>query len=446
MFLLATSAFAADPTLEKLRDSALASEEPWAELVELCDDIGPRLSGSSNLDRAIRWAAAKMRQDGLEVRKQPVEVRNWVRGEEAGRILAPVTEPLEVLGLGGTVPTPAEGIEGRVLVVTDFDALEAAGDRVAGKIVLYAPEWDGYGKTVQYRSRGADRAAALGAKAVLVRSVTDTAMAVPHTGALRYDGPRKIPAAAITVEAAQRIQRWSSRGRAVTVRLNLASEDRDPVTSHNVLGQVTGQNPDEVVVLSCHLDSWDVGTGAQDDGAACVAVMEAVAQVKALGKQPLRTVRAVLYTNEENGVAGGRAYVEANPEKHVALIESDTGMGGTLGLHVSGTVEDPEARSAEVAPWLDEVRKLLEPVGMTQVEEGYAGTDIGPMFRAHGGLALGVAHDMSGYWAIHHTEADTIDKIDPADLKKEVAMLAVVAWQLANAETPIGPPVRGRGE
>lgn len=442
MFLLSTVAIAADATLTRLRDAALASDEPWAELVELCDDIGPRLSGSSNLDRAIRWAAAKMREDGLEVRTQPVQVRNWVRGAESGRILAPVAEPLEVLGLGGTVPTPEEGIEGRVLVVRDFQALEAAGERVAGKIVLFDPPWEGYGATVQYRTRGADRAAALGAKAVLVRSVTDTAMAIPHTGAVGYDGPRRIPAAAITVEAADRLRRWADRGRPITVRLNLQSEDRDPVTSHNVLGEVTGQKADEVVVVGCHLDSWDVGTGAQDDGAACVAAMEAVAQIRALGIQPRRTVRAVLFTNEENGLGGGRAYVDANPERHVALIESDTGMGGTLGFRVSGGLEDPEASDAEAKKWLEPVRALLAPVEQDLVEVGYAGADIGPMHRAHGGLALGVAHDMSAYWAIHHTEADTIDKIDPADLKQEVAMLAVVAWQLAQAETPIGPANR----
>ena len=432
---------AADPTdLQTLVRSSLASDEAWAELVELCDDIGPRLSGSSNLDRAIRWAKQKLEQDGLVVSTQAVEdVRHWVRGPESGAILAPVTEPLVVLGLGGTVPTPAEGIEGQVLVVRDFTELAAAGDRVAGKIVLYDPVWAGYGDTVGYRVVGADRAAELGAKAVLVRSVTDTPMAIPHTGMVRYQGTRKIPAAAITPEAADRLRRWASRGRAVTVRLNLASEDRPAVTSQNVLGQVTGADPTQVVVLGCHLDSWDVGQGAQDDGAACVAVMEAVAQIAALKKQPQRTVRAVLFTNEENGLAGGRAYALANPERHVALIESDTGMGGTLGFSIG---EDEQASGAT---WIEPVRALLTPVsalGIDQVEVGHAGADIGPMLAAHGGLGLGVLHDMTGYWAIHHTDADTLDKIDPEDLRKEVALLAVAAWQLANAPEPIGPVVR----
>lgn len=442
MIWLLSIASAADPDLQTLVRNALASDEAWEELVELCDDIGPRLSGSTNLDRAIRWAKQKLQQDGLVVSTQAVEVRHWVRGPESAAILAPVTEPLNVLGLGGTVPTPAAGLEGQILVVRDFDELTRAGSRVAGKIVLYDPVWKGYGDTVGYRVVGADRAAELGAKAVLVRSVTDTAMAIPHTGMVRYKGDRKIPAAAITPESADRLRRWIERGRPVTVRLNLASEERPPASSQNVLGQVTGSNPDEVVVLGCHLDSWDVGQGAQDDGAACVAVMEAVAQIAALKKTPQRTIRAVLFTNEENGVAGGKGYAEANGERHVAMIESDTGMGGTLGFSVGSVLEDEEAGAAEAAQWIEPVKALLAPVaelGITQVEVGYAGTDIHPMLEAHGGLGLGVLHDMSGYWAIHHTDADTLDKIDPEDLKSEVALLAVTAWQLANSPSTFGP-------
>ena len=437
MLLLAT-AFAADPTIQALIDSSLAQDESWSELVELSDDIGARLSGSESLQRAVRWAAQRMREDGLAVQLQETEVPHWVRGAESASILAPVSEPLGVLGLGMTVPTAEGGVKGRVLVARDFEALEALGAKVKGKIVLFDPPWDGYGNTVKYRIAGADRAAALGAVAVLLRSVTDHSHGTPHTGTLVYKGETKIPAAAVTHESADRIRRWWERGRRVVVKLDLHNERLPDAHSANVVGEVVGRElPAEVVLLGCHLDSWDVGTGAQDDGAACVAVMEAVAQIAALPKRPRRSVRAVLFTNEENGLAGGKAYAEANPERvHVALVESDTGMGGTLGFRIDGGLPegDPEETGA---PYVEALRPLLEPLeplGVTVLEGGYAGADVGPMLHAHGGLGLGVKHDMTGYWPIHHTEADTLDKIDPHNLQVEVAALAALAWQLAELD------------
>lgn len=433
MWTMMAVALAGDPVVDGLVASSLASGEPWAELTELCDDIGPRLSGSRNLDRAIRWARQRMVEDGLKVELQPVDVPHWVRGTESGRILSPVDERLDVLGLGMSMPTPEGGLEASVLVARSFEELEALGEAVKGRIVVYDAPWGGYGETVAYRSRGPDRAAALGAVAVLVRSVTDTELALPHTGALYYaDGP-SIPAAAITPEAAARFRRWAERDRTVTVRLDMANERKADAPSSNVVGDVVGsEKPDEVVLLSCHLDSWDVGTGAQDDGAACVAVMEAVAQIAALETKPKRTIRAVLFTNEENGLMGGKAYVEANAKlKHIAAIESDTGMGGTLGFRVEGRYEEEDVAAGRIPG----VQALLAPVaslGIEEVEVGYSGADIGPLVKATGALGLGVKHDMTEYWAIHHTEADTIDKIDEKDLRAEVALLASVAWQLAN--------------
>lgn len=438
---LASVALGADPVLEGLVERSLASDEPWSELTELCDDIGPRLSGSKNLDRAIRWARQRMVEDGLAVELQPVAVPHWVRGEESAAILAPVAEPLQVLGLGGTVSTPEGGLDAPVVVASSWEELEALGRSAEGRIVVLDPPWKGYGETVGYRWAGADKAMAQGAVAVLVRSVTDTELSLPHTGAMGYEGEQRIPAAAITPEAAARFRRWQDRDRTVSVHLDLQSTVRSDAASANVVGDVRGsEKPEEIVLLSCHLDSWDVGTGAQDDGAACVAVMEAVAQIAALEQKPKRTVRAVLFTNEENGLAGGKAYVEGNRDRvHVAAIESDTGMGGTLGFRV----EKRFAEEGEVASWLPAVASLLEPladVGVSEVRAGYSGADIGPILEAGGGLGLGVFHDMSGYWAIHHTEADTLDKIDPSNLRVEVATLAAVAWQLANAETVPGPP------
>jgi hypothetical protein len=440
-----------DPIVAELLARGSVQTEAYEELVELCDDIGPRLSGSKALDRAVRWAALKMEEDGLVVEKQPVDVPHWVRGAESGRIEAPVNEPLEVLGLGMTVPTPEGGITAQVVVARDWEALEALGRKgVEGRIVLYDPPWEGYGNTVAYRYAGADRAAALGAKAVLLRSVTTGSLHTPHTGMLSYEGDEegkdkaKIPAAAIPTEAADRMRRWWDRGRMIEVTLSLQSERKPDAPSANVVGSVLGgEKPDEVVLLGCHLDSWDVGTGPQDDGAACVAAMEAVAQIHQIAKErgvkPKRTIRAVLFTNEENGVAGGKAYVEANQElDHVVLIESDTGMGGTLGFRVDAGLPKGGDNTKAAEPLIDGLAEMLAPLATIDVDDlepGFAGADVGPMLRAHGGLGLGVMHDMSEYWLIHHTDADTIDKIDPADLQTEVAALAAAAWIFANAES-----------
>lgn len=430
--------------VDDLFASGLAQTEAWDELVELCDDIGPRLSGSAALDRAIRWAAARMEADGLAVTLQPVEVPAWTRGAESARLLAPVDAPLTVLGLGGTVPTPAGGIEAEVVVARDWDALDALGDAVAGKIVLFDPPWSGYGPTVTYRVDGADRAAARGAVGLLIRSVTPESLATPHTGMVRYRGEARIPAAAVTVEDAERIRRWAERGVPVRARIALDSTD-GTASSANVIGEVVGRKrPKEVVLLGCHLDSWDVGTGAQDDGAACVAAMEAVASIAALKKRPQRTVRAVLFTNEENGVAGGRAYAEAFPElTHVALIESDSGMGRLLGFAVEAGGVEREGQEAAALALIPGVRSLLAPLearGPFTLEPGGAGADVGATLRARGGLGLGVVHDMTGYWPIHHTEADTLDKIDRAELNREVAILAALAWTLAEADDIPGAP------
>ncbi len=426
---------AAEP-VETLVRSSLASEEAWQELVELCDDIGPRLAGSPNLERAVRWAAAKMREDGLQVELQPVRVPRWVRGEERARILAPVDEPLPILGLGMGVSTPPGGVRAEVVVASGWEELASLGDAVRGRIVVFDPPWRGYGATVPFRTQGAARAAEMGAVAVLVRSITDAAWGLPHTGALA-EAP--IPAAAITPEAAARFRRWAERHRTVSVHLELQSRSEPERWSANVIGELPGARwPEEVVLLGCHLDSWDVGTGAQDDGAGCVAVMEALAQVAALPRRPGRTLRAVLFTNEENGLRGASAYAEKAERRHVAAIETDTGMGGTVGLRVEDFGNGlPPATLGAVERLLDPLRSL----GLTRVEAGFSGADLQPLLRAGGGLGLGVLHDTSRYWAIHHTAADTIDKIDPADLRVEVATLAVLAWQLASIETiPGGVP------
>src|SRR6476646_5875157 len=335
----------------KLIDAALASTDGLQRLQYLCDRIGNRLSGSASLDRAVEWSVGEMRKAGLEnVRTSPVKVPHWVRGRESATMLEPVEKPLTMIGLGMSVGTSKEGILGDVVVVSNFDQLTAMGrDKVAGKIVLYNPHWEGYGQTVIYRSTGASRAAEYGAAAVLVRSMTGASLQTPHTGALNYaEGIAKIPAAALSVEDAAMIERLVRGGTAVRVRLRMEARREADADSHNVMGEIRGrEKPEEVVVLGGHIDSWDIGQGANDDGSGIMATFQAVALIKKLGLQPRRTIRVVFWVNEENGGAGGRAYrtmVGDAVKNHVAAIEMDGGAEKPLGFGFGGGAE-PRAGS-----------------------------------------------------------------------------------------------------
>src|SRR6266404_502958 len=301
-------------TADRLIDAALSDSEGYAKLAYLCDRIGNRLSGSESLQRAITWAEAQMKRDGLSnVRVLPVKVPHWVRGTESARLVAPVAAPLHMLGLGMSIATPPGGITADVVVVSDFNELTKLGrNGVEGNIVLYNEPYRGYGPTVIYRSAGASRAAALGAVAVLVRSVTPLAMQIPHTGAMTYDEAQpKIPAAAVSIEDALMMARFASQGVPIKVHLERSAHLEPDADSGNVIGEIPGRElPEEVVVLGGHIDSWDVGRGAQDDGSGIIASLQAVALIKKLGPQPRRTLRVVFWVNEENGGRGGQAYRE----------------------------------------------------------------------------------------------------------------------------------------
>jgi carboxypeptidase Q len=426
-------------TAAVLLGRSLASDEPWRELTQLADDIGPRLSGSEALNRAITWAAERMREDGLTVTLEPVDVPVWVRGEEQGTILSPVADQLPLLGLGWTVATPPEGIDADVLVVASFDELTARAAEAKGRIVVFDVPFTTYGDTVKFRWAGPEAAAKVGAVAVLVRSVSPESLSTPHTGSTHYaDGVPKIPAAAITLEDATRLHRWQESGRLPRLHLKLSGEDKGTAPSFNVVGELRGwERPNEVVVIGGHLDSWDVGQGAQDDGAGCVASMAALDQLAALPVHPRRTVRVVLFTNEEDGGAGGRAYAAAHAnERIVYAIEDDTGAGVPLGFqveaHTADGADDPNRATqvmSALAPWRD----LLTPLGADTISLGHSGADVGPLL-AHGTIGFGLEHDMSGYWRVHHTEADTLDKIDPMLVRRNAAALTVFTWLLA--ETP----------
>lgn len=424
----------------QLIGAALTDDEGWEKLVHLTTQIGHRLSGSEGLEKAIAWAEETMRTEGLDnIALQPVMVPHWVRGREHASVVAPVERELAMLGLGNSVGTGPDGIEAQVVVVGSFDELEALGrEAVEGRIVLYAVPWEGYGRTVQYRGGGASAAARLGAAAVLVRSATGRSLYTPHTGALSYadDAPR-IPAAAVTVEDSEWMKAMVEAGHNLTVHLYMEAEMLPDAESANVMAEVTGSElPDEVVVMGGHYDSWDVGHGAHDDGAGVLAAWHAVTLVRKLGLRPRRTLRVVGWTNEENGLRGGVAYRDSLGDdvlSHVAAIEMDGGNERPVGFGVTvpggGSEEDPvQARALEL---VSQIGRLLDGIEAGQVTSGGGGADIGPIMREGvPGLALRTVGEH--YFDYHHTEADTIDKIEKIDFQKAVAMLAVMGYVLAD--------------
>lgn len=413
----------------RLIQESLSSNAAWNRLAELTDTFGPRLAGSENLERAIEWAVAEMKKDGLEnVRTEPVMVPRWVRGRESAEVIAPARTPIVMLGLGNSVGTPPEGIEAELLVVKNWADLEARGAEVKGRIVLFNVPFTNYGETVQYRSDGASRAARLGARAMLLRSVGPVGLRTPHTGAMRYaDDAPKIPAAAITVEDAERLQRIQDRGVRLTVRLQMEAKFLPDVASANVVGEIAGrEHPEEVVVVGGHFDSWDVGAGAVDDGGGCIATWEALRLIKKLGLRPRRTIRVVLFTNEENGLRGGLAYRDRHKDElanHVLMIESDGGVFKPTGFGFSGS--DVGRQQVELI-----AGQLLKDIGADRIRPGGGGADIGPSVEAGKIPAMSLNVD-GNYFLIHHTPADTVDRIAPDEIARCAAAIAVMAYVVA---------------
>ena len=416
--------------------AALTDNTAWTRLGYLTDRIGHRLSGSANLERAIAWAVAEMKKDGLDnVRTEKVMVPHWVRGAESLEMLAPVSTKLSMLGLGNSVATPAAGITAEAVVVRNFAELDALGERVRGKIVVYNAPFTNYGATVQYRLHGASRAARHGAVAALVRSITPTSLQTPHTGAMNYDAQQpKIPVAAITIEGAELLQRTYDRGDTISLRLKMEAKFLPDAESANVIAELKGtERPDEIVLIGGHYDSWDVGQGAHDDGGSCIAAWEAIRLLKELGLRPRRTIRVVLFTNEENGLRGGNAYRDAHRAelaKHIIAIEADSGIYRPEGLGLAATAP------LLVRSNLQEIAKLLAGIGADRIAASGGGADIGPIMR-EGVTGANLDVDGSRYFDIHHTESDTLDKIDPRDLSLCVATMAVMAYTIADMPGPL---------
>ncbi len=422
----------------------------WDKLVALCDGIGPRLSGSAG-DRASReWALETMRSDGLEnVRSEPVLVPHWIRGDEEASLIRPARRPLGLTTLGGSIGTPPGGLEADVVMVTSFDELEALPDaEVRGRIVLFnVPmrrtdrSMAGYGEAVAYRSGGPAAAARKGAVACLVRSVGTGPAANLHTGVMQYvDGVPPIPAAALTMADAGALARLCDAGRRVRVRLRLGARTMPHVNGANVIGELVGrERPDEVVVIGGHLDSWDLGTGAHDDAAGCIQAMEAARLLLALDLRPRRTIRVVLFAAEEMGeLNGGNGYARRHAGQvhdHVAAIESDAGAGPLIGFSAGGTTESGYAV-------LRSILSLLEPIGATELRIGGGGPDIGPL-GTEGVPVLALWPDVSRYFDYHHSAEDVVENIDPVLLADGTAAMAVMAYILADIQTPL-PRAEGR--
>lgn len=443
-FLAGTSALAqsSTETAQRIIDYELANSRAWETLAHLSDRIGPRLSGSKGADLAVKWTTKRFAEWGIEVRNERVMVPHWVRGAERARLVSHNNQPLAITALGGSVATPAAGITAEVVEVTSFEQLETLGRAgVAGKIVLYYSTMDmalvesgrafeAYGKAVTFRGTGASRAAALGAVASVVRSVASASLRTPHTGAMRYEeGKPKIPAGALSTEDADLVHRLLGSGEKVRMHLLLTPRTLPDVASANVVAEIRGsERPDEIVLVGGHLDSWDLGTGAIDNGSGCAMVMETMRVLKELGIRPKRTIRAVLFMNEENGLRGGKAYF-ANAarreelHRHVAAVETDAGSAAPFAIITTLEEKSIGALRPRLAP--------LEPfVPMGYQTSKHTGADTSPLTDA-GVVGFGLVPDPRHYFDYHHTAADTLDKVDPKHLTQNAATVAALVYLLS---------------
>lgn len=438
---------AGDTTIaQRIIDAARNDRQAWMRLTALCERIGARPAGSDALNQAIDWAVAEWTKDKLDaVRRDEVLVQHWQRGAESAFVVAPgPLRPLAMLGLGNSPGTPPGGIEAPLLVVHTFDELTQRAAEAKGKIVLFnfpmKPKenmFEAYGEAVQYRWIGPLNASKVGAVAALVRSVTTRSLRTPHTGATKpidpvADKAPAIPAAAVSLEDADMLDRLAEAGLTPRVRLTMGAQRLPEAPSANVIAELRGrEKPDEIVLIGGHLDSWDVGQGAHDDGTGVIMSMQAISLLKQLGLRPRRTIRAVLFTNEECGLDGARSYAErykADVARHVAALESDAGGFRPLGFNMTGAA----AALTTVRGWLP----LFAPLGQLTITEGGAGADIGPLVR-QGVPGFGLAPESAHYFDYHHTQADTLDKVDPKELREGVAAFALMTWLLADSPEPL---------
>jgi len=437
--------------LKQIQQAALAGDYAYKELSHITTRIGPRLSGSPQAERAVDYVAGELRRLGLEVRLEKVLVPHWVRGEETAELVKfpgqtpGITQRIVLTTLGGSTATPANGLTAEVVIVDNFDELAALGRaKVEGKIVLFNRRFDeqmaaqgfgleAYKQVAPYRTGGPSAAARLGAVAALVRSAGGASYRLPHAGFTRYakDVP-EIPAAAVTAEDADLIADLGKE-RPVRLRLTLTPQTFPNAVSYNVVADFKGsEHPEQIVIVSGHLDSWDLGTGAIDDAAGVVMAMHTVQLFRELNLRPKRTIRLIAWMSEEFGGIGARAYAkdhEAEIANHFAAIESDHGAGHPLGFNIKA--------KQTVGPMLVPVSKILDSsgAGLTKFTEDIE-IDISPLADL-GVPCFGLWQDGRTYFNYHHTAADTLDKVVPEELAENVAAMAVLAYALANLPQPL---------
>jgi carboxypeptidase Q len=446
--------------LKKLQQAALASDYAYRQVAHLSNNIGPRLSGSAQAQKAVEYVAAELKGLGLKVELEKVTVPHWVRGEETAALVEypgmaeKTTQKIVLTALGGSVATPEAGLTAELKVVRDFDELKSLDrERVEGKIVLFDYHFDkrmaaqghsgeAYGEAVKYRADGPSAAAKMGAVAALIRSVGGAEYRLPHTGATDYakDVP-KIPAAAVTAEDADLMVFLALQG-PVRMQLLLTPKQLPDAVSYNVIGDLKGSDhPEQIVIVSGHLDSWDLGTGAIDDGAGVAVSMQAANLMQQLHLRPKRTVRVIAWMNEENGLAGGKTYAKDHEKEianHFAVIETDGGAGHPLGINFG---PKPEAKAL-----LEPVARILQDsgAGILNFSENAGGADVGPLTKK-GVPGLSPIQDNRTYFHYHHTAADTLDKIVPHELAENAAVVAATAYALANLEHPLPRGAAGGG-
>lgn len=434
-------------TMARIRDAAMQDAYPVTELRHLTDNIGPRLAGSPQAQKAVEYVADELRALGAQVSLEKTTVPHWVRGEETAQLTAwpgqaeGTTQKIVLTALGGSVATPSSGIDAPVVVVNSFAELKSLPENaVQGKILVLNEHFDkrlaaqgqggdAYEQAVVYRGAGPMVAARHGAVAVLVRSVGGSEYRIPHTGLTQYSSTiPKIPAAAVTAEDADLLANLTAQG-PVTMHLTLTPQTLPPAPSYNVIADWKGsERPDEVVIVSGHLDSWDLATGAIDDGSGVAAAMEAIHLMKQLGIHPRRTIRFVAWMAEEEGSQGAQSYSHdhaAEIEHHVGAIESDLGAGHPTGILYAG--------KSELQKWLRPVSDVLLPIGAATVGSGEeTGADI-DFLTARGIPTFAPNQDSRFYFNYHHTPADTFDKVNPEELKENAAVMSVLAYALADA-------------
>jgi carboxypeptidase Q len=447
-----------DPALyrdaaSRLIGEALVDRAAWHKLAYLGDTFGHRMNGSQGQRLSIEWGVEQMRRDGLEnVRAEPVMVPNWIRGKESLQLLDPTPRDLVMVSYGNSVGTPAGGIRAEAIVVSSLDELSARRDEARGRIVVYSPAWtpyphdeawENYLTLREFRISGHAVAAQYGALAVLLRSIYPPHARQAHTGALTYkEGVPRIPSAALAPEDALMLERIHRRGHRIELHLHMDARKEADVESANVVGEIVGRDlPHEIVVLGCQYDSWDNGTSSLDDGCGAVVVWEPLRLMQRLGLRPRRTIRTVLFTNEENGGSGGIAYRDrylGQLGDHVAMLEADSGVLPPMHLRISGTPHAIESIKA-IDPLIENLGlgPTQSPVRIGTAEDIHASVEAGDI------PSLTLQGNNEPYSVYHHAPGDMLEAVPPVELARATAAVAVVAYILA--EMPERLP-RGKGE